>query len=86
MQPPSSDTEARPKCMLIQRYGVHYVPRAFDTTVFVSLMDSVEWPLNPVTCSVADLSPRLNSRLFEEEWVKALLAGLSRPEYLELRY
>ena len=77
MQRPSSDTGARPKRMLTQRYAVHCVPRAFDTTVFVSLM---EGPLHSVTFSVADLSPRINGKLFEGEWVKGLLEGLSRPE------
>lgn len=56
--------------MLIQRYGVHCVPRAFDTTVFVSLMDSVEGPLDSATPSVADLSPSLSIAdcLTEDGW------------------
>ena len=81
MQPPSSDTEARSKRMLTQRYRVHCVPKAFDTMVFVSLMDFVEGPLHSATSSVADLSPSLNSRLFEGGWLEKLLAGLSPPEY-----
>ena len=56
MQPPSSDTEARSKCMLTQRYGVHCVPKVFDTTVFVLPMDPVEGPLHSMTLNVADLS------------------------------
>ena len=77
MQLPSSGPKARSERMLTQQYGVHCVPRAFDTTVFVSLMDSVERPLHSVTSSVADLSPPRNSRMFEGEWVEILLAGLS---------
>ena len=75
MQLPSSGTKARSEHMLTQQYGVRCVPRIFETTVFVSLMDSVEWPLHSVTSSVADLSPPLNSRVFEGEWVEILLAG-----------
>ena len=81
MQPPSSGTEARSKHMLTQRYGVHYVPKVFDTRVFLLPMDPVEGPSQSTTVNVADPSPSVKSRLYEGGRAEVLSAGLSHPKY-----